>query len=476
MESRSIFKNISPLDHRYYQSNKDIFDKLALYISEEAGVSYCTRAEIALLKTHIELQEGGDKALLDSLEGLEDQIDPEEVYLEEEKTQHNIRALVNVINRKVSDKLKPYVHMGATSVDILDTANSMKMRDATRKVLLPQLIELEEHLIRLAEDNAAVPQVGRTHGQHAVPITLGFAFAEYVSRLGQSIKEIDRISLDQRGKLAGAVGGYNATSMMTTDPFKMEEIYLNHLGLKPSEYSTQMVEPEYLLRLLLEINTAFGIIANLADDLRHLQRSEIDEVREYFSSTQVGSSTMPQKRNPWNCEHVKSLWKAFAPRIMSFYMDQISEHQRDLSNSASARFQADYMAGFSAAVARMNKILKGMTVNEERLMKNLREQGDMVLAEPTYILIAMGGINEGHEIVRRATLKCGETGKKLYQVLQEEELQVWEVIKEQMKKITGMDGNEFYAKPELYRGKTVEKTLNLVKEYRRVCEKIAKEL
>jgi hypothetical protein len=100
----------------------------------------------------------------------------------------------------------------------------------------------------------------------------------------------------------------------------------------------------------------------------------------------------------------------------------------------------------------------------------------MVLAEPTYILIAMGGINEGHEIVRRATLKCGETGKKLYQVLQEEEPQVWEVIKEQMKKITGMDGNEFYARPELYRGKTVEKTLNLVKEYRRVCEKIAKEL
>ncbi|MBN2627217.1 MAG: adenylosuccinate lyase [Spirochaetales bacterium] len=476
MESRSIFKNLSPLDHRYYQSNKEIFEKLALYISEEAGVAYCARAEIALLKTHIELQEGNDRALLAALDGLEEQIDPEEVYLEEEKTQHNIRALVNVMNRKVPDRLKPYVHMGATSVDILDTANSMKMRDATREVLLPLLIDLEEHLIRLAEDNAAVPQVGRTHGQHAVPVTLGYAFAEYVSRLGQSIKEIDKLSLDQRGKLAGAVGGYNATSMMTGDPFKMEEIYLAHLGLKPSEYSTQMVEPEYLLRLFLEINTAFGIIANLADDLRHLQRSEIDEVREYFSSTQVGSSTMPQKRNPWNCEHVKSLWKAFAPRIMSFYMDQISEHQRDLSNSASARFQADYMAGFAAAVARMNKILKGMTVNEEQLMKNLREQGDMVLAEPTYILIAMGGVNEGHEIVRRATMKCRETGKKLYEVLREDEPEVWEVIKTQMKKITGMDGDEFYAKPELYRGKTVEKTLGLVERYRTVCEEMKKTL
>lgn len=153
-------------------------------------------------------------------------------------------------------------------------------------------------------------------------------------------------------------------------------------------------------------------------------------------------------------------------------MDQISEHQRDLSNSASTRFQADFIAGFAAAVARMNKILKGMTVNEENLMKNLTEQGDMVLAEPTYILIAMGGINEGHEIVRKATIKSRETGKKLYQVLQEDEPQVWEVIKTQMKKITGMDGDEFYAHPELYRGKTVEKTMNLAGKYKIVCDEI----
>ncbi|MDA3852335.1 MAG: lyase family protein [Spirochaetaceae bacterium] len=472
MENRSIFKNISPLDHRYYQSNRELFDKLALYISEEAGISYCTRAEIALLKTHIEMQEQGNSELMQSLEGLEKKVDPELVYQEEEKTQHNIRALVNVINSLVSDKLKPYVHMGATSVDILDTANSMKMRDVTRRVILPILLELQDHLIRLSKDNAAVPQVGRTHGQHAVPITLGYTFAEYLSRLGQSIQEIDRLSKDQRGKLAGAVGGYNATSMISSDPFKMEEIYLDYLELKPSEYSTQMVEPEYLLRLLLEYNTAFGIIANLADDLRHLQRSEIDEVREYFSATQVGSSTMPQKRNPWNCEHVKSLWKAFAPRVMTFYMDQISEHQRDLSNSASARFQADYIAGFAAAVNRMNKILKGLTVNESKLMENLLVQGDMVLAEPTYILIAMAGVNEGHETVRKATLKCNETGEKLYEVLQKDSPELWGKIKEQLKKVTGMDAQEFYDKPELYRGKTVEKTLLLVERYKEVSKNI----
>lgn len=130
-----------------------------------------------------------------------------------------------------------------------------------------------------------------------------------------------------------------------------------------------MVEPEYLLRMLLELNTAFGIIANLADDLRHLQRTEIDELREFFSATQVGSSTMPQKRNPWNSEHVKSLWKAFAPRVLTFYMDQISEHQRDMSNSASGRFAADYIAGFADAANRMKKIIKSLRIDRDRLGK-----------------------------------------------------------------------------------------------------------
>ncbi|MDA3958221.1 lyase family protein [Oceanispirochaeta sp.] len=472
MENRSIYRNISPLDHRYYQSNRELFEDLSDTLSEEATVAYCVKAEMALLKTHIKLQNLGDQSLIDSLDEIEKSITPEEVYKEEEKTQHNIRALVNVINQKVPEKLKPWVHMGATSVDILDTANSMRMRDVTRNTVLPLLLDLEEELIRMADAEAETPQVGRTHGQHAVPITLGFALAEYVSRLGQSIQEIERLSCNLRGKLAGAVGGYNATSMITGNPLEMEKIYLDFLGLKPSEYSTQMVEPEYLLRLLLEYNTAFGIIANLADDLRHLQRSEIDEVREFFSATQVGSSTMPQKRNPWNCEHVKSLWKAFSPRILSFYMDQISEHQRDLSNSASARFQADFIAGFAAAAARMKKIMTGLTVNKVQLTKNLKFQGDFVLAEPSYILLAMSGINGAHEIVRTITLSCEKTGKTIKEVLQSEQPESWEKIKKQLKLVCGLDADQFYSDPALYRGKTAEKTRTLCSHYSKIITEI----
>jgi adenylosuccinate lyase len=166
------------------------------------------------------------------------------------------------------------------------------------------------------------------------------------------------------------------------------------------------VEPEYLLRLLLEFNTAFGIIANLADDLRNLQRSEIGELRDGFAADQVGSSTMPQKRNPWNSEHVKSLWKAFMPRVMTFYMDQISEHQRDLSNSASQRFIADYVAGFTLAIVRMASVVEGLGADRERLMANLRGGGIQggVLAEPAYILLAESGVSDAHEVIRKITL------------------------------------------------------------------------
>ena len=466
METKSIFKNISPLDHRYFLANRELFVKLEKYLSEEASIRYCVKAEIALIKTHIQLNMKNPEKYIQESDELLDKIDPEEVYKEEEKTQHNIRALVNVIKRYLSDELKPFVHLGATSVDILDTATSLKTKDVVIDVVLPLLIEIEELLADIAENEAETPQVGRTHGQHAVPITLGFAISEYVSRLGKSIIRIEELNRELKGKLAGAVGAYNSTTLIVKDPVKMEINTLEYLGLEPSEHSTQMVEPEYLLRLLLEINVAFGIIANLADDLRHLQRSEISEVREMFTSTQVGSSTMPQKRNPWNSEHVKSLWKAFAPRVMTFFMDQISEHQRDLSNSASARFTADYIAGFCSALNRMKKVLKTLHVDNEQLRKNLSFTGDLVLAEAAYILLSCSGEPDAHEKIRNVTLESEKTGKRMVEILKNDP-EVWNNISKQLDKTVGIDIETFFSKPELYRGQAVQKAKELSAKYKK---------
>ena len=476
MEARDPFLNISPLDHRYWLANRELFDSLAETLSERASVRYLVKAEVSLLKAHIKGHFNNDQKLLEEISKLESRVSPEEVASEEEITRHNIRALVNVIQRYLPDELKPWVHLGATSVDILDTSMAMRIRDAMRGTVIPLLLDLLDSLIFITVAEAETPQVGRTHGQLAVPITFGFTIAEYVSRLGQSIAEIEKRSGDLRGKLAGAVGAYNATSLISSDPEKLEDEYLEELGLKRAEYANQIVEPEHLLRLLLEINVAFGIIANLADDLRHLQRSEIGEVTESFGSGQVGSSTMPQKRNPWNSEHVKSLWKAFAPRIMSFYMDQISEHQRDLSNSASSRFVTDYIAGFSAAAARMNKVVKGLAVRKEKMAENLSGLGDGVLAEPTYILLALSGHGDAHEIIRKATLEADSSGRSLSQVLKEDHPEIWQSLSDRLEEVLGISADSFYANPASYNGLAAKRAKNLSERYTQISGEIRKKV
>ncbi|WP_010254655.1 lyase family protein [Treponema primitia] len=474
MEARNIFQNISPIDHRYSISEKDLFDSLSAWISEEASIASCVKAEIALVIAHLSVRGSLTPALKASLEAAGAKIDPAEVYAEEEKTKHNIRALVNVLKTKVPPETAPLVHLGATSVDILDTALSYRMTGVTREVALPLLKKLELLLCDFTEREAETPQVGRTHGQHAVPITLGFAFAEYVSRLGKSILEIQRLSGQLKGKLAGAVGAYNATSMIVRDPEELERLYLAGLGLEASEHATQLVEPEYLLRLLLEYNVAFGIIANLADDLRNLQRSEIGELREGFSADQVGSSTMPQKRNPWNSEHVKSLWKAFMPRVTTFFMDQISEHQRDLSNSASQRFIADYAAGFCLAVSRMASVIQGLGADRERLLRNLRGETGIpggVLAEPAYILLAETGVSDAHEVIRKITLTAEKENISFAAALTKEG-DVLSRIGGKMAELglvaSASDALSFFEKPERYCGLAVKKAKTLAAKYRQL--------
>lgn len=465
METRSIFRNLSPLDHRYYQANEDLFERLSDHLSEEALVRYCVRVEASLLVSHLERTGLLNEEYLAHIEALETAVEPDAVYAEEAITRHNIRALVRVIKRHLPADIGHLVHVGATSVDILDTANSLRVRAAVTEVVIPALLQAEEQLISLAERHAGTVQIGRTHGQHGVPITLGFAMAEYVSRLGTSIERILSAAGDLRGKLAGAVGAYNSLSMVTDVPEEFERACLARLGIEPSDHSTQLVEPEHLLRLLLELNTAFGVLANLADDLRHLQRSEIDEVREFFDPSQVGSSTMPQKRNPWNSEHVKSLWKAFAPRTLTFFMDQVSEHQRDLTNSASGRFATEFIAGLVAATARMTKVLSSLYVNEDSLAANVEAAGDMSLSEAAYTLLASQGAADAHEEVRKATLVAQQENVTLIGVLQREPA-VMEELRKALSAVSTLSVEDFFANPANYTGRAESEALRLAREYR----------
>lgn len=177
---------------------------------------------------------------------------------------------------------------------------------------------------------------------------------------------------------------------------------------------------------------------------------------------------MPQKRNPWNSEHIKSLWKTFAPRVITFYMDQISEHQRDLTNSASSRFVADYLVGYTAAMARLKKVLSNLSVDTERMRANLSLTGDLPLSEAVYIILSAAGQQNSHETIKQITLECEKTGERLIDQLKRRP-DIWRTIDNQLHKSVGLRAEDLFSKPELYRGKAVEKAKLIAEKYGKIA-------
>ncbi|AZR74236.1 adenylosuccinate lyase [Anoxybacter fermentans] len=455
---RNIFKNISPLDHRYSIPEEE-FKDLSYYLSEEAVIRTQAEVELALIKVLHKRGFCGIEVVKEVKEAVKT-ITPEEVYKEEQKTRHNIRALVNCIRNRVSPEARPFVHFSATSVDIMDTSAAIRYRDAAEKLILPALKDLMTVLLEVAWTERKTIQIGRTHGQHAVPITFGFALSLYISRLGQQMEKIRKAAANLRGKMAGAVGAYNASSLFIDDPIQFEKDVLAELGLKPAPISSQIVQPEYVLDFVHTLVSTFGILANFADDMRHLQRTEIDEVGEYFAPDQIGSSTMPHKRNPVNYENVKSMYKEFMPRMVTLYLDQISEHQRDLTNSASGRFVVEIIAGLVLSIRRLTRVISNMWVNREQMKANFDKTRESFIAEPLYILLAGYGHPDAHEAVRLKTLKAKETGKTVYQLMLEDEemKKYWDRFTDEQKLLI--------QNPERYLGQAVEKTEFIVREWK----------
>jgi adenylosuccinate lyase len=447
--SKMDFNIFSPTDYRYS------IEDLKPYLTEEAFIKYKVRVEQALAKA---LAKRGliSQEIANEIIQATDEITAEEVYAEEKRIKHDIRALVNCIRNKVSDKAKPYVHLFATSYDIVDTANALRYKEATNKVILPDMVRLQEIWIELAKRYKDTLQIGRTHGQHAEPITFGFAIVLYVDRWGNRILKLKEATENLVGKFSGAVGAYNASSLFFADPEEFERDILQELGLKPASISTQIIPPEPLTDFCHTITSSFGVLANFSDDMRHLQRSEIAEVGEEFSQDQVGSSTMPQKRNPINFENVKSMWKAFMPRMVSIYMDQISEHQRDLTNSCSQRYIPELLVGFCSSIRRMIRVCSKLEVDQNNMLKNFKMSEASLTAEPLYILLALQDHPDSHEYVRKKTFESFQTNKSLYDLLQEDES-----IKSYLKRFTPLQ-KEIILNPAKYTGIASRKTEKIV--------------
>lgn len=451
---REKFDSFSPTDYRY-----SVHD-LKPYLTEAAFVEYKAKVEAALIKALAKRGIVSSEIANEIIQATE-AVTPEEVYEEERRIKHDIRALVNCIRDKVSKEAKPYVHFLATSYDIVDTANASRYKDAALKVIIPDMVKLEGVWIDLVERYKDTIQIGRTHGQHAEPITFGFAIAQYVNRWGNRVLRLKEATESLVGKFSGAVGAYNAPSLFIDDPDEFEREILSGLNLSPAVISTQIVPPEPMTDFIHAITSSFGVLANFADDMRHLQRSEMAEVGETFEARQVGSSTMPQKRNPINFENVKSMWKAFMPRMITVYSDQISEHQRDLTNSCSARYLPELLVAFSSSIRRMIKVCSRLQVDETNMLKNFKMSEALLIAEPLYILLASLGHPDAHEYVRRKTFESLQINRSLYDVVMEDE-----DIKLYLEKFTPSQ-IEVISNPSKYTGIASKKAEEVVEDWQR---------
>lgn len=440
-EERDNFDYISPIDTRYCGDDPQVYAALHPYLSEAAAIRYQIKVEQAIVATleQARIAPGGISQRLSKAATL---VTPAEVYEEEHRTRHNLRALVNCLARHLPEGDRGYVHLFATSADIQDTARSLALRDLTREVLLPEVQKLISILINLARRYADTPQIGRTHGRFAEPITVGYWVANFVVRLTERAEKIVRAAQELRGMFSGAVGARSALALKwPNDPAIIEIEVLSRLGLKPGEgsVSTQVIQPEYLIDYGHALVSTFGVLANIADDFRHLMRSEIGEVAEDLEKEyQVGSSTMPHKINPKNFENVKSLWKAFMPRMITIYMDQISEHQRDLTNSASTRFFNELAAMTVYAVRRLEDAIGRTEINVEAIAKNLEtSRSQLIEAEPLYIAFALTGHPNGYYKARSLVLEARKRGCGLLPLLESdpEARALWNQVPEQTKDI-----------------------------------------
>ncbi len=404
------YSALDPLDARYYDA------EVARYLSERSRIAYQAYVEAALAHALADYEICSRKAA-QQIETAAGEITAEEVYQLEQVTKHDIKAVGDAIKLHLPEAAHPYVHFGATSYDIVCTAGALQLRDCMQNVVIPRLKALHRTLCELAGTYAETVQIGRTHGQHAVPITFGYAMAIYVSRLGESIVRLERLSGELYGKFSGAVGAYNALSVFIGNPIAFEAKLLGHLNLRPAPHSTQIVPAENTVRLLDELSLAAGIMANLGHDMRHLQRTEIAEVREKFEKGQTGSSTMAHKRNPWNFENVVSMWKQVTAQTVNARLNLASEHQRDLTDSASSRFYAVIPASVAAMAERLNRIMSKLEVDETAMQRNLSLTEGAIAAEPLYLLLAKYGHTLAHEKSKALAHAALEKGVPLADVV-----------------------------------------------------------
>ncbi len=335
----------------------------------------------------------------------------------EKDIKHDIASLVRALSEQCGSS-GAYVHLGATSYDIVDTANALQLKDAS-ELLEKRLLCLRAILKEKAEKYKATVMMGRTHGQHALPITLGFKFAVW----GREVdRQLQRLAESRKrflvGKVSGAVG---TQASLGENADRIQKLVMKQLSINPAEISTQIVQRDRYAEFICDLALIAASLDNFATEIRELSRPEIAELFESFEAEkQVGSSTMPHKRNPETCERICGLSRLVRSLVVPALENVTTWHERDLTQSSAERFllpQACILTDYILNL--MITVVANLRVDEERMLANVGLTQGRCMSESVMMALARKGVNrqEAHEHLRKLTLVSEVERKPFREVL-----------------------------------------------------------
>ena len=394
-EAESLF---CPLEFRYGR------EPVRQLFSRGARLNRALRVEAALALSEAEL----GMVPTDAAEAIDRAASLAHVSLERvDALERTLRHDVMAITRALAEAAGPagrWVHFGATSADITDTALALELKESAA-ILRDDLTGLARALLDLARKHRATPEVGRTHGQHGVPISFGYKVAVAAAEVARHRDRLDQLLPRLAvGKMAGAVGTGAGFGNYAAE---VEARVMGHLGLSADEAPTQIVGRDRIAEFTNFLALVASTAERLATEVRNLQRTEIGEVAEPFDEAhQVGSSTMAQKRNPVVSENVTSLARLVRAFALPPLENMVQWHERDLANSANERIVLPHSVVLTDdLLTKLTEVFQGLHVDAERMAAELARSGGGAMTENLMLALTSKGMarSEAHELLRTLT-------------------------------------------------------------------------
>lgn len=331
----------------------------------------------------------------------------------EEMTHHDVIAFLTCVAENVGEESR-FIHLGMTSSDVVDTALSLILREAC-DVILADMRKLLDVMEQKARQYQHTLMIGRTHGIHAEPITLGFKFAVWISELRRDLERVEHArEAINYGKISGAVGTY-----ANIDP-RVEKYVCEKLGLNPAPISTQILQRDRHAEFLSSLAILAGSLERFAVEIRGLQRTEIGELQEPFRKGQKGSSAMPHKRNPILCERISGLSRLVRGYALSAFEDMALWHERDISHSSVERvILPDSTTLIDYMLRRFTAIMTDLVVREDRMLENLDASGGIIYSERVLLKLVEKGLprEDAYAIVQRCALEAQDARRPFKELI-----------------------------------------------------------